>query len=42
VPTEIRRWDGVIHGFFGMTMALEKGREAMQYAARRLRSAFGM
>ncbi|MBM4266464.1 MAG: alpha/beta hydrolase [Deltaproteobacteria bacterium] len=42
VPTEIRRWDGVIHGFFGMTMGLEKGRDAMQYAARQLRSAFGM
>jgi acetyl esterase len=40
VPVEVRRYDGVIHGFFGMTLVLEKARDATSYAANRLRESF--
>lgn len=41
VPVEMRRWDGIIHGFFGMADALPKGGEAIAWAAGRLRESFG-
>ena len=41
VPTEYKRYDGIIHGFFGMAELLPKGREAIAYASDRLRAAFG-
>lgn len=41
VPVECRRWDGIIHGFFGMGDMLPKGKEAIRYAAGRLRESFG-
>lgn len=40
VPVELRRWDGIIHGFFGMGDLLPKGKEAIGYAADRLRASF--
>jgi acetyl esterase len=40
VETTIKRYDGMIHGFFHMQDALEVGREAMQLAAKELRMAF--
>lgn len=41
VPVDSRRWDGIIHGFFGMGDMLPKGKEAISYAAARLRESFG-
>ncbi|MBS2964421.1 alpha/beta hydrolase [Actinocrinis puniceicyclus] len=41
VPAEVRRYAGMPHGFFAMAGTLDQGREAVQYAARRLRGAFG-
>lgn len=41
VPVESKRWDGTIHGFFGMPDVLPKGKEAIEYAAGRLRRGFG-
>jgi acetyl esterase len=40
VPTTCRRYDGMIHGFFGMTAVLDKGRQAMADACAALRQAF--
>jgi acetyl esterase len=40
VPTTLRRFDGMIHAFFGMTMLLPQAVEANQLAADHLRSAF--
>ena len=40
VPTTSIRWDGMIHGFFGMTGILAQAREAQLEAAARLRDAF--
>jgi acetyl esterase len=40
VATTITRYDGMIHGFFHMQDALEAGREAMQLAAKELKTAF--
>jgi acetyl esterase len=40
VPTELRRYDGMIHGFFGMTARIDRAREAAHDAARTLREAF--
>jgi acetyl esterase len=40
VSTEIVRFDGMIHGFFGMTDILDGSREAMDLASIQLRSAF--
>jgi acetyl esterase len=40
VPTTYSRYDGMIHGFFGMTAVLDKGKEAMAEACTALRQAF--
>ena len=40
VITEIVRFDGMIHGFFGMTDILEGSREAMTLASEQLTRAF--
>jgi acetyl esterase len=39
VPVEARRYDGMIHGFFAMAGTLDRGREAIKYAAERLAAA---
>jgi acetyl esterase len=41
VPTERVRYDGMIHGFFGMTDALDRAKEAVAQSGRALRRAFG-
>jgi acetyl esterase len=41
VPTSLTRYDGVIHGFFGMGALIDKGRHAVAQAGRALREAFG-
>jgi len=41
VPVEVKRYDGVIHGFFSMGDILAKGKVAMQHAADALKKAFG-
>jgi len=41
VPTTISRYDGMVHGFVGMTAFLDKGRQAVEECARALRAAFG-
>ena len=41
VPVEVKRYDGVIHGFFSMGDVLAKGKVAMQHAADALKKAFG-
>lgn len=40
VPAEVIRYDGMMHGFFTMTGALDTAREAVLTAAGRLRAAF--
>lgn len=40
VPVEIRRYDGMIHGFFGMTQMMDKARTAVSDAAAAVRQAF--
>ncbi|HZR84252.1 MAG TPA: alpha/beta hydrolase [Candidatus Binatia bacterium] len=40
VPTRTTRYDGMIHGFFGMTEILPQAKEAMRQAAAALRDAF--
>jgi acetyl esterase len=40
VPTTLTRYDGVIHGFFGMTNAIDKAQLAVAQAASELRAAF--
>jgi acetyl esterase len=39
VPTEVRRYDGMFHGFFWMPAAIDRGRECMDDVAERLRKA---
>jgi acetyl esterase len=41
VATACRRYDGMMHGFFGMTAVLDKGKQAMVEACAALRQAFG-
>ena len=41
VSVDSRNWDGVTHEFFGMAAVVDKAREAQQYAADRLKTAFG-
>jgi acetyl esterase len=40
VATTCRRYDGMMHGFFGMTAVLDKGKQAMVEACAALRQAF--
>jgi acetyl esterase len=40
VAAEMVRYDGMIHGFFSMGGMLEQGRDALEFAASRLRAAF--
>lgn len=39
VPTTTRRFDGMIHGFFGMTHVIEGARDAMEFAVNQLAAA---
>ena len=41
VATELTRYDGLFHGFFGMSAAIDKAREAVDRAASDLRRSFG-
>jgi acetyl esterase len=41
VPVDVKRYDGVIHGFFSMGDVLAKGKVAMAHATEALRKAFG-
>ena len=41
VPTKLVRYDGVIHGFFGMSGMIDQADEAQALAADELRKAFG-
>jgi acetyl esterase len=41
VPTELVRYDGMVHGFFAMTGLLDAADEAQTLAAARLGGAFG-
>jgi acetyl esterase len=40
VPTELRRYDGMFHGFFAMTEVLDAAKQSVTFAASRLRGAF--
>ena len=40
VPTVSSRYDGMIHGFFGMSAVLDKGKQAMSEASAALTAAF--
>jgi acetyl esterase len=40
IPTSCTRYDGMIHGFFGMSAALDKGKQAIAEACTALRQAF--
>jgi acetyl esterase len=40
VPVTVTRYDGVMHGFFAMTRALDAGKRAMAQAATELRAAW--
>ena len=42
VPVTISRYDGMIHGFFVMFWAIDKGRDAVREAAAALSSAFAL
>ena len=41
VSTSLIRYDGVIHGFFGLPHVIDKGRQAIDAACASLRDAFG-
>jgi len=41
VPVELARYDGMIHGFFAMTMLVQGARDALARSAATLREAFG-
>jgi acetyl esterase len=40
VPTACTRYDGMVHGFFGMPDLMDKGRQAIAEASAALREAF--
>lgn len=40
IPTTCTRYDGMIHGFFGMSAAIDKGKQAVDEAAAVLKRAF--
>ena len=40
VPVQLKRYDGMIHGFFTMSSQLDQGKTAMQQSATALRAAF--
>ncbi|MCI0787466.1 MAG: alpha/beta hydrolase [Chloroflexi bacterium] len=40
VPTHCTRYDGMMHGFFGASAVLDKGKQAIDEASRELRAAF--
>ena len=40
VPTVQKRYDGVIHGFYGMPHVIDKGRQALDLSCRELQTAF--
>ena len=42
VPTRLSRYDGMIHGFFGMGAMIDKAKAAVQEAAANLRLAFSV
>lgn len=42
VPTEVRRYDGMMHGFFNMHAVLDGAKQAHEAAAGALRSALGV
>jgi acetyl esterase len=42
VPVALTRYDGVIHGFFQMFAAIDRGREAVHQSAEALSSAFAL
>lgn len=42
VPTQSTRYGGMIHGFFGMSAALDKGKQAISQASTALRAAFAV
>jgi acetyl esterase len=41
VAVEHRRYDGLIHGFFGLSGAFDASRDAIAFVATALRRAFG-
>ena len=41
VPTELSRYDGMVHGFFEMYGAVDRGVEALVHASKALRAALG-
>ncbi|MBB5780968.1 alpha/beta hydrolase [Nonomuraea jabiensis] len=40
VPADSRRWDGVVHGFFGLPGLFDQAVEAREYVAERLRGSW--
>ena len=40
IPTVCTRYDGMIHGFFGMSAAVDKGKQAIAEASQALKQAF--
>jgi acetyl esterase len=41
-PVQLTRYDGMIHGFFGMSAVIDQGRTAIQQSAAALRTAFNL
>src|SRR5207244_5927670 len=41
VPVKLVRYDGLIHGFFGMSAVLDRARDTVAEAVAALRDAFG-